>query len=211
MEDTSSQDATYMFSDRYISLQAIVHVVDSHSSDANQPYAICSRCNFIFENDGPISLTVYHWSEDGPLTPGSTVFCVGNLFFPPGGDEGHVAASMTWVMSMPQLETEIRPNDENGPEEPKISYPPSSVFAIGVLKNTIGRGRFLEVGFYDRISQKVFNIEVSVPETKRYENLKPPAVDRLVSIQGTLASILTYIRGNCQHQARVCRLHHDNQ
>ncbi|KAG8721224.1 hypothetical protein FRC08_014957 [Ceratobasidium sp. 394] len=179
---------------RYISLQAIVNVVDSHSPDANQPYAICSRCNFVLEKDGPITLPVYHWSEDGPLTPGSTVFCVGNLFFPPGDDEGHVAASMMWVMSMPQLETEVQPDDEDSPEEPKISYPPSSVFPIGVLKNAIGRSWFLEVGFYDRISksQKVFNIEVSVPDTKRYENVKPPAVDRLVSIQGTLASVSTY-------------------
>ncbi|KAG8696636.1 hypothetical protein FRC08_007026 [Ceratobasidium sp. 394] len=101
---------------------------------------------------------------------------------------------MMWVMSMPQLEAGIRPNDENGPEEPKISYPPSSVFAIGVLKNAIGRSWFLEVGFYYRISksQKVLNIEVSVPETNRDENVKPPAVDCLVSIQSTLASILTY-------------------
>ncbi|KAG8744134.1 hypothetical protein FRC10_010703 [Ceratobasidium sp. 414] len=41
-------------------------------------------------------------------------------------------------------------------------------------------------------SQKTFNIEVTVPDSKRFAKLKAPKLDRLISIRGMLASISTH-------------------
>ncbi|KAG8715856.1 hypothetical protein FRC09_016252 [Ceratobasidium sp. 395] len=175
---------------RYVCVHAVVVVVDSFVRRQEEPYAIRSLCNFRFKVDGFVTIPVDHWSEDGPLTPKSRVFCVGQFYFPPGDHEGQVSASMMHVLAGPELTTEIKPDDDTL-AMPDISIPLTSVSAIGILKTAVGRSWFLEVGFYDRESKthKSFNIEVSVPETKRYENLRPPAVDRLVSIEGVLASI----------------------
>lgn len=57
-----------------------------------------------------------------------------------------------FVMSTPQLETEVTPgNPENAPEAPRLSYPPAAVDAIGVLRDAVGWSSFLEVGFYNRV------------------------------------------------------------
>ncbi|KAG8707233.1 hypothetical protein FRC08_000624 [Ceratobasidium sp. 394] len=166
---------------KYICLSGNARVVgESMTLDSAKPHNYSTLCEWQLAKEEPLSMIVTHYTPAGPAEVGSVISAAGELKFVPGDSEAEVDASSFYTVTKAE-------------HAHHSDVKPPGVCAVGQVEFTEGRNWCLSVATYDRVARthKTFTIEILVPPTGRFANLRTPVKGTLVSVRGILSGVST--------------------